>query len=236
MRRATITSLLLVAVLFAACGSGAGSPSGDAPTGSASPAPVESVAPASPDSTIATPKPTKSPAPAKSPAPTPAASGTPVDASAQPSADASPTSAASAGVADACQPQGSNPSFWPGIATAVSWDVYCAVLPSGWFVQSGSYRQANGGKLVISYKGPGGASLSLSEGSFCTDGTGCVPSGTDSGDAQFGSMAGTLVTLDGGGYAIVVARGQQPSWLMVTQGLDQATTTSLGAALARVSG
>ena len=48
-------------------------------------------------------------------------------------------------------------------------------------------------------------------------------------------MPGTLVTTDAGGFAIVVARGQQPSWLLVTGGLDQATTVAFGAALARVS-
>jgi hypothetical protein len=126
--------------------------------------------------------------------------------------------------------------FWPGIAKSVSWDVYCAVLPKGWVVSGGSYRLANGGKLLVSYKGPGGASLTLSEGSFCADGSGCVPSGSDAGDAAFGAMGGTLVATDAGGYAIVVARGDTPSWLLVTSGLDQATTVSLGAALARVSG
>jgi hypothetical protein len=116
----------------------------------------------------------------------------------------------------------------------VSWDVYCAALPRGWSVSAGSYRLANGGKLVISYKGPGGATLTLSEGSFCTDASGCVPSGSETGGAAFGSMTGTLVTTDAGGFAIVAARGQTPSWLMVTGGLDQATTTALGAALALV--
>ena len=116
----------------------------------------------------------------------------------------------------------------------MSWDVYCAVLPKGWTVSSGTYRLANGGKLIISYKGPAGATLTLSEGSFCTDGSGCVPSGSEAGDASFGSMGGTLVATDAGGFAIVASRGETPSWLMVTGGLDQATTTSLGAALALV--
>lgn len=135
-----------------------------------------------------------------------------------------------------CQPEGDNKSFWPGIAKSVSWDVYCAVLPKGWTVSGGSYRLANGGKLVISYKGPAGASLTLSEGAFCADGSGCVPSGSDAGAATFGALSASLVATDAGGYAIVAARGQTPSWLMVTSGLDQATTVSLGAALARVTG
>jgi hypothetical protein len=118
----------------------------------------------------------------------------------------------------------------------VGWDVYCAVLPKDWIVSAGKYRLANGGYLEMSYKGPGGATLSLSEGSFCTDGTGCVPSGSDVGSAQFGALQATLVATDAGGFAIVAARGEQPSWLMVTSGLDQATAVSLGAALAHVGG
>jgi hypothetical protein len=138
--------------------------------------------------------------------------------------------------ASPCQPEGNNKLFWPGMAKAVSWDVYCAVLPKGWTVSGGTYRLANGGKLVISYKGPAGAGLTLSEGAFCSDGNGCVPSGSDAGDASFGSMSGTLVSTDAGGYAIVVARGDTPSWLLVASGLDRATTVSLGAALTRVAG
>ncbi len=134
----------------------------------------------------------------------------------------------------ACQPEGNNPSFWPGIANSVSWDVYCAVLPKGWVLSAGSYRLANGGKLVVSYKGPAGAKVSLCEGAYGPDDPDCAFSGTDAGDAAFGAMGGTLVTTDAGGYAIVAARGSTPSWLMVTSGLDQATTVSLGAALARV--
>jgi hypothetical protein len=116
----------------------------------------------------------------------------------------------------------------------VSWDVYCAVLPKGWSVASGSYRLAGGGKLIISYKGPNGATLTLSEGSFCGDDGGCVPAGSESGNASFGSLDGTLVASDGGGYSIVVDRGRAPSWLMTTTGLDQATTVALGEALAHV--
>ncbi len=139
------------------------------------------------------------------------------------------------GSADVCTGSADNKAFYAQLASSVTWDVYCAVLPTGWFVSAGEYRLANGGKLTITYKGPGGASVSLSEGSFCTDGTGCIPSGSGAGDATFGDMPGTLVATDSGGYAVVVAQGQQPSWLMVTSGLDEATSVSLAASLARVA-
>jgi hypothetical protein len=101
-------------------------------------------------------------------------------------------------------------------------------------VNTGSYRLANGGKLLISYKGPGGATLALSEGSFCGTADGCVPSGTDAGDAALGPLSGTLVQLGDGAFAIVVDRGANPSWLMEAHGVDEATAVSLGAALVTV--
>ena len=239
MRRAPAASLILVALLAAACGGGTPSSSTSASAGvttapsaaASQPGPSD----AQPSGSPATPAPSDSPAslePTQSPVdaatPGPTATEAPTD-SASPAATASP-----GGAAAACQPAGSNPSFWPGIAQSVSWNVYCAVLPKGWTVAAGKYRLASGGWLTISYKGPSGATLTLSEGSFCSDSNGCVPSGSDSGEASFGAMRGTLVTTDAGGFAIVVARGQQPSWLMVTSGLDQSTTTALGAALALV--
>jgi hypothetical protein len=48
-------------------------------------------------------------------------------------------------------------------------------------------------------------------------------------------MPGTLVGLDDGGWAVVVDRGASISWLLVTHGLDQATTLSLAAALYEVA-
>ncbi len=239
MRRATVASILLAALLAAACGgttppadSGSASAAGGTPT---IPASVASAAPSDIPSSMepsAASDPSVSPeaSPTDAATPEPTSSDAPSDAP-SPSATATPASGATP-----CQPEGNNPNFWPGIGQSVSWSAYCAVLPKGWSVTTGKYRLANGGWLTITYKGPGGATLALSEGSFCTDGGGCVPSGSEVGDAAFGSLAGRLVATDAGGFAIVVARGQQPSWLLVTSGVDQATTVAFGAALAKVSG
>ena len=236
MRRTTVASLVLVALLAAACGgpldstgsAPAGSPAtGAGPTAAAS-VPVE---PASADPGAS--QPPASAAPGDTPAPTASTAPT---ASEAPAGSAEPSASVAAGGAGACSGSDANRAFYANLAKSVSWQVFCAVLPKGWFVSSGSYRLANGGKLLISYKGPGGAILSLSEGSFCADGSGCVPAGSDTGAAAFGSLAGTLVTVDAGGFAIVAARGETPSWLMVTQGLDQATTVELGASLVEVAG
>jgi hypothetical protein len=118
----------------------------------------------------------------------------------------------------------------------VSWTVYCAVLPAGWFVDSGQYRQASGGWVQIAYRGPGGARLELHEGAFCTASDGCVPSGTESGDAPFGDKTGTFVALDDGGSAVVVDRGEKISWLAVGTGLDEAAFRAIAGALTIVGG
>ena len=233
MTRATAALVLLVALVAAACGNASPS-TGTATTPGASIAPpaassdipaTSSAEPSGSSASSGTPE--TSPVDTAPPGPT--ESGAPSD-----SSSLAPSPSAGGGTAAACTGSAANQGFYANLAASVSWAVYCAVLPKGWVVSSGSYRLANGGKLVIGYKGPGGATLSLSEGSFCTDGSGCVPSGGDTGTASFGSMPGTLVTTDAGGFAIVVARGQEPSWLMVTGGLDQATTVALSAALAKV--
>ncbi len=236
MKGSLAVSLLAVALAVAACGGTA--------TPSPSAAAAGSVAHSLPSGPSAAPTaqppasqaPAGSGAPAASAAPSPAASAVPV-ASESPVPSGATTAPASPGpsssaMAVPCQPTGSNPDFWPGIAQSVTWSVYCAILPAGWTVASGKYRLANGGSLTIVYRGPDDAGVTLSEGAFCTDGSGCVPSGADSGNAPLGTMPGTLVTLDGGGYAVVADRGQNPSWLLTTSGLDQATTISVAAGLA----
>lgn len=154
-----------------------------------------------------------------------------------PGASGEPSSSpgASGGPADGCSGIDANPDFFRSAAQAVDWTVLCASLPKGWYVSAGSYRLANGGKLVIGYKGPGGTTLTLSQGAFCADASGCVPPGTDGEDVPLGPLTGTLVRLDGGGFAIVVDRGQNPSWLLESRGLDEATTLALGAALIEVT-
>jgi hypothetical protein len=150
----------------------------------------------------------------------------------EPSASASP----GPGPAGACSGSAENRDFYRAAASALSWTVYCAVLPAGWFVDSGQYRQAGGGWVQIAYRGPGGARLELHEGAFCTASDGCVPPGTESGDAPFGDKTGTFVALDDGGWAVVVDRGEKISWLAVGTGLDESAFRAIGAALAVVGG
>ena len=121
-------------------------------------------------------------------------------------------------------------------AAALDWNVYCALLPSGWFVDSGEYRQAGGGRLEIAYRGPGGAHLELHEGAFCADTAGCIPPGTESGDATFGDLAATLIATDDGGWAATTEPNGGMSWLAIGSGVNEAAFRSITDALAIVDG
>ena len=160
----------------------------------------------------------------------PAASGTP-DETEDPLTSDQPTGALTG--AEACSGSADNRDFFLDFADRVEWPVLCAVLPRGWFVSQGSYRLANGGKLLVSYRGPDGATIALSQGAHCTAGDGCVPHGPSLGAAPLGPLAGTLYET-GDGFGVIAAAGENPSWLMTTEGLDQATTGDLAAALAEV--
>lgn len=148
------------------------------------------------------------------------------DATASPSSTARASSGASqsaeAAVA-ACTGTDENRTFFLNAAQNLDWPVYCPVLPARWYVTSGTYSGRGVGQLSIGYKGPAGATLTLQQGGFCETSDGCVPAGTDSGEAAYGDRQGTLVTLDDGGYAIVVGRADTPSWLAVSTGMDEAT-------------
>lgn len=148
----------------------------------------------------------------------------------------SPSESAGSGAAAVCTGNDKNREFFENAAASLNWTVYCATLPSLWFVDTGGYRQAGGGRLEIAYRGPGGARLELHEGAFCADGSGCVPNGTESGDAQFGDKTGTLIATDDGGWAVVVDRGAAISWLAVGTGLDEDAFRAYASALAAVDG
>jgi hypothetical protein len=135
-----------------------------------------------------------------------------------------------------CTGTDDNRTFYGSVAAAVDWTVYCPVLPSGWSVETGQYRLAGGGRLAITYRGPGGVRFTLREGAWCTDGSGCVPSGADMGTTAFGDREGTLIATDGGSFAIIVDAGATISWLFAGEGLDEATVRTFGAALIAVGG
>jgi hypothetical protein len=201
--RPTLT--LFAAAVFALLSAGCiGSEQASTTTPSASTVPSVSA----PSTTTPSIAPTIAPSPSSTPVETPSGS---------------PAFSPDANAVDGCTGTDDNRAFFAEAAANLEWPVYCPALPARWVVDTGSYSGRGVGRLVISYNGPGGASLSLHQGAFCEDADGCVPAGADSGDAPFGDQTGTMVVLDGGGYAIVVDRGANPSWLAVGEGLDEAT-------------
>ena len=154
----------------------------------------------------------------------------------EPTAEPSESAAASdpGAPAAACTGNDKTREFFALVAAAVDWDVYCAALPAGWFVDVGSYRLTAGGKLQIAYKGPDGRRLQLNEGAFCTEPGGCVPDGADGGEAMFGDRAGVLVTAADGSIAVVVDRGATISWLATATGVSEADLRDHLAAMVKV--
>ncbi len=142
----------------------------------------------------------------------------------------SPTNAASV-----CSGAKDTPDFYESFASSVNFPVYCAVLPAGWSLVSGTYRLAGGGHITIQFRRRSdNATFELDEGSFCADNSGCVPAGSAAGSGPFGDLTGDLVQTSRA-IAVVVARGEKPSWLAVGGGLDQATFTAIAAALHAVN-
>lgn len=223
-RSPSIPGLLLpfvaaVALIAAACGSAqvTVAPSTSAAAGSTADASTSSTSPAASDTESTTPAPSEAPSEA-------------------PSASAEAGASVAIEPATDCTGTDENRTFYGSVAAAVAWTVYCPVLPSGWFVETGQYRLAGGGRLAIAYRGPGGARFTLEEGAWCTDGSGCVPSGTDMGATAFGDREGTLIATETGSFAIVVDASATISWSLVGVGLDEATVRSFGAALIAVGG
>lgn len=138
------------------------------------------------------------------------------------------------GLPSDCTGNANNQDFFAKLAQGVDWEVYCAVLPSGWFVDTGSFRLANGGWMVLSYNGPAGARIELSEGAFCTEPGGCVPTGAATGTGFFGDRPGTLYAAEDGSWAIAVDPGEPISWMVVGSGLTESDFTDYAAALLQI--
>jgi hypothetical protein len=221
MRLSRLAAVLALAVLV-----------GCVPTSRPTAAPSEptGAAEASPSDSIPSSEPSLAVEPSDEPTltPTETASDAPVE--------PSPSGSAGPGAAAACSGSDKNREFFEAAAAALDWTVYCAVLPSGWFVDTGGYRQAGGGRLEITYRGPGGARLELHEGAFCPDAGSCVPTGTESGDAALGDQTGTLIATDDGGWAIVVDRDAPISWLAVGTGINENAFRAIADGLTAVAG
>ncbi|MEO8462748.1 MAG: hypothetical protein ABI555_06020, partial [Chloroflexota bacterium] len=218
--RRALRPLPILALLLAAALSGCGS-TVETPLPTIGPA-ASSSAPgdgsASPDATT-----TQAPTPVVTPPP----SGEP----GTPSPSDGPTAAT------VCTGSESNRAFFSQAAAGVAWSVYCAVLPDGWYLETGSYRLANEGHLEVTYRGPGDAHVSIAEGNICLDVGGdveqCAPRDTVIADAALGDMVGELGRLSNG-LVLDVDRGANPSWRVTGLGIAEDEFTALGAAMIKV--
>jgi hypothetical protein len=219
-RATRLVAMLGIAVLVAACGATQTSQ----PPASGSPAASQASAEpaASPSGTDTA---SAAPSAGSDGSPSPQGSASPL-----PSADAS----ARPGSADACSGTAENRDFYAALAASVAWDVYCATLPQGWFVESGSYRLSNGGQLSITYKGPGGARLAVREGGYCAGHPDCIPAGTDAGAARFGDRDARLLDIGNGSWLVVVVPTADVGWQAVGTGMDGTALGAYTAAFGRV--
>ncbi len=222
-----LVSLLIIGLVVAACDGAVQSTLSSAPSTSGAP----SVAPSSdPGSSVV---PSDSAEPSEQPTTSDEPSGSPSE---EPSAEPSGDASGSPDIAAACAGTTKNREFFVLVAEAVAWPLYCPVLPAGWNVTAGQWRQAGGGRMEIGYKGPGGARIDLAEGAFCADANGCVPPGTEIGDTAFADRTAMLVAADDGSWAVVVDQGSNPSWLLTATGLDETEVRAIAAALIEVGG
>jgi hypothetical protein len=219
----TLAALALTTVLAVGCiGAGGPTPTPE-PSGAATGSSEPSAAP--------------TPVPTESTAPDPTAAETPASETPAPSEPvAGSESPAPAGSAADCSGSENNREFYASAAQALSFDVYCPVLPAGWFVEHGEYHLRNGGILQISYKGPSGRSLELVERGPCVEGDDCMPSGTEEGDVAFGSRPATIVALDDGRLAVVAEAVTDGSWWIIGSGLDEQALTEIAADLVLIGG
>jgi hypothetical protein len=133
-----------------------------------------------------------------------------------------------------CAASEENKIFFAQAASKMRWSVYCAVLPSGWRVDLGTYDASGGGVLGVTYGGPGSAQLGLNEGAYCTTGPAdCSPHDAVIGPTAFGDRVGTLYHYSGG-YVIYLDPGTSHAYALSGSGMTEATFRSYAAALYKV--
>lgn len=119
----------------------------------------------------------------------------------------------------------------------MAWPVYCAVLPDGWFLETGSYRLADGGRLEVTYRGPADVHVEIVEGNVCggEDADVCVPRDAVIGPSALGDREGELGRL-ANGLVLDLDRGATPSWRATGLGLSEEAFRAICTAFLVVEG
>jgi hypothetical protein len=174
--------------------------------------------------------PTSTPAPSATPAPSSSPTAVAVTTPA-----ATPTPASTAGSGIPCTGTAEHLAFFAEAANALSFDVYCAALPSNWWLSATEYKQSDGGYLTISYKNLGGDVVTVGEGNFCPGVATCWASASDLGSASFGDLGGSLKTLASGQYAVFVSPDTSSGYQITGKGMSQADFVAMAAAMVKVA-
>jgi hypothetical protein len=145
-----------------------------------------------------------------------------------------PTAASTAGAA-ACTGTADHQAFFKQAAAALKFDVYCAALPSAWWLQSTQYQEHNGGQLTIQYKNVKGGLISVGEGNFCAGAPACWTSVSDLGSASFGGLSGSMkLRTNAPSYAVFVDAGTTHGYQIIGQGMSQTDFAAFAAAMVKV--
>lgn len=183
-----------------------------------------------------TPMPTEQVTP--TPEPTGSLSGSPSGSlSASPSASPSETPGPSAtpGPVDACTGSAENKAYFQDAANQLSFDVYCAALPAGWWLSASEWRGHPNAYLKVSYKNAKGWLISVGENNFCSGAPLCWTSISDLGSAHFGDRAGQLKLRAAGQYAVYVDAGTTHGYQIIGQGMSQSDFVAMAAAMVKVA-
>jgi hypothetical protein len=205
---------LTISLVFGGCQSATATPT-PTPTPTATPTPVPTPTP--------TPATTPTPAPTPTPTPEPTASPTPTPAPTLPSS------------AKSCTGSNAVKQWFADQAAQLSFDLYCAVLPSGWGVVKIQADHAKGG-VVAQYHNAAGNTVNLYEGSFCSMSPNPC-SGFWSpvvGPTAFGPLTGELDGGSGSWSIDVHTANPKVMYAMVGSGMSQAAITSFAAAVHKV--
>jgi hypothetical protein len=162
----------------------------------------------------ATPSPTEEPSPSESPSPS-----------------GSPTSPAAG-----CTGSEAHKEYFVNAAKDLPWDVYCAVLPSGWWLHESEYERADGGRMNVAYTNSAGDDVTMIEGRLCYDDLSiCGDIFPVLGPASYDGLAGTMRDMGGGGRCVVVNPHSIPGYTVCSGSLSQANVAQFAAAVIKVA-
>jgi len=204
-RRLTILAMALV---VAGCASTAPTPQ----TIYVTLPPGETATPTAEPTAQPMPSPTEEPSPAESP------SGSPSGPPASPAAG--------------CTGSEAHKAYFVQAAKDLPWDVYCAVLPSDWWLQEAHYHRADE-YLFVLYRNSAGMEAVLVGGRLCDVLSNCLDWYPTIGPASFDGLDGTIRHVEGG-YGVIVGPHSIPGYVFGSADLSQAKVAEYAAAVIKV--